>query len=241
MPLIVLWDVDHTLIENSGISKEIYAAAFTALTGRAPDLPAPTEGRTDRAIVPEMFRQHGLPVPDWERAKTALEAAGRGREEQLRQRGHVLPGVADVLRALAADPSVCSSVLTGNITANAHVKLGAFGLDALLHMDVGGYGEDAEERAGLVDAARTRVNAAHGFATGTATVLIGDTPRDVEAARTGGARCVAVASGIHSADELRSSGADFVLPDLTDAVGLVAYLRTIGATSKQTKSDRWRR
>jgi phosphoglycolate phosphatase-like HAD superfamily hydrolase len=233
MPLIVLWDVDHTLIENSGVSKEIYAAAFTALAGRAPDLPAPTEGRTDRAILPEMFRQHGLPVPEWERAKTALEAAGRGREEDLRQRGHVLPGVRDALRALATDPSICSSVLTGNITANAHVKLSAFGLDELLHMNVGGYGEDAEDRADLVDAARARINEAHGFPTGTATVLIGDTPRDVQAAHTGRAHCVAVASGIHSADELRASGANFVLPDLTDTDGLFAHLRTIGATCRQ--------
>lgn len=36
MELIVLWDIDHTLIENAGVSKEIYAAAFTALSGRAP-------------------------------------------------------------------------------------------------------------------------------------------------------------------------------------------------------------
>lgn len=230
MPLIVLWDVDHTLIENSGVSKEIYAAAFTTLTGRTPDLPAPTEGRTDRAILPEMFRQHGLPVPEWDRAKEALEAAGRGREPDLRQRGHVLPGVRNALRALAADADICSSVLTGNITANARIKLGAFGLDELLDMNVGGYGEDAEDRAHLVDAARSRIHAAHGFPIGTPTVLIGDTPRDVQAAHEGRACCVAVASGIHSADELRAAGADLVLPDLIDTDGLLEHLRTIAAT-----------
>ena len=61
MQLIVLWDVDHTLVDNAGVSKEIYANAFKALAGRDADLPAPTEGRTDRAIMREMFVQHALP------------------------------------------------------------------------------------------------------------------------------------------------------------------------------------
>ena len=231
MPLIVLWDIDHTLIENAGVSKEIYAAAFTTLTGRAPVSPAPTEGRTDRAILPEMFHEHGLPAPEWNRAKEALEAAGRGREPDLRRRGHVLPGVRNALKALAAETDICSSVLTGNIRANAHVKLGAFGLDDLLDMNVGGYGGDAQDRAHLVDAARNRIHAARGFPISTPTVLIGDTPRDVQAAHASRAHCVAVASGIHSADDLRLAGADVVLPDLTDTDGLLEHLRALAASA----------
>jgi phosphoglycolate phosphatase len=230
MPLIVLWDVDHTLIENAGVSKEIYAAAFTALTGRPPSRPAPTEGRTDRAIIPEMARQHGLPSPDWDLAKQALEDAGRGREPDLRRRGHVLPGVREALEALAVDPEICSSVLTGNIQANARVKLGAFGLERHLEMELGGYGEDAEDRAHLVDAARARIHNARGLGLDTATVLIGDTPRDVQAAHESQARCIAVASGIHSQDELRAAGADLVVADLTDTNALLAYLHTIITT-----------
>lgn len=56
MPLIILWDIDHTLIENAGVSKDIYAAAFAALTGVLPSRPAATEGRTDRLIMRDMFR-----------------------------------------------------------------------------------------------------------------------------------------------------------------------------------------
>jgi phosphoglycolate phosphatase-like HAD superfamily hydrolase len=227
--LIVLWDVDHTLVDNAGVSKEIYANAFKALAGRDAVLPAPTEGRTDRAIMREMFIRHGLPVPGWESAQRALEEAGRGREEDLRRRGRVLPGVQEALKALAADSEVCSSVLTGNIAANARVKLRAFGLDGLLDLSVGGYGEDSEDRAQLVDAAQTRIHAAYGVAMMVSTVLIGDTPRDVQAAHDGGAQCVAVASGIHSVAELRAAGADFVVPDLTDTEGLLAHLRAAAA------------
>lgn len=224
MQLIVLWDVDHTLVDNAGVSKEIYASAFKALVGRDAELPAPTEGRTDRAIMREMFVQHGLPVPEWESAQRALEEAGRGREEDLRRRGHVLPGAQDALKALAADTEICSSVLTGNISANARVKLDAFGIDGLLDMVVGGYGEDSETRAHLVESAQARIHAAYDVPAGIPTVLIGDTPRDVHAAHEAHAHCVAVASGIHSTDQLRAAGADVVLPDLTDTEGLVAHL-----------------
>ncbi|MFI9829584.1 HAD family hydrolase [Streptomyces sp. NPDC051913] len=226
MQLIVLWDVDHTLVDNAGVSKEIYASAFKALAGRDAELPAPTEGRTDRAIMRAMFVQHGLPVPKWESAQRALEDAGRGREEDLRRRGRVLPGVQEALKVLAADVEICSSVLTGNISANARVKLGAFGLDSLLDMSVGGYGEDSEDRARLVDAARARIDSAYGVAMMAPTVLIGDTPRDVQAAYDAEARCIAVASGIHSVEELRAVGADFVVPDLTDTEALLAHLWT---------------
>lgn len=229
MQLIVLWDVDHTLVDNAGVSKEIYASAFKALAGRDAELPAPTEGRTDRAIMREMFVRHGLPVPGWATAQRALEEAGRGREEDLRQRGRVLPGVQEALKALATDFEICSSVLTGNISANARVKLRAFGLDGLLDMSVGGYGEDSEDRARLVDAAQARIHAAYGMPMTTPTVLIGDTPRDVRAAHDTGARCIAVASGIHSVAELRAVGADFVVPDLTDTKGLLAHLRAAAA------------
>ncbi|MFD3580991.1 HAD family hydrolase [Streptomyces sp. NPDC058683] len=229
MQLIVLWDVDHTLVDNAGVSKEIYASAFKALAGQDAELPAPTEGRTDRAIMREMFVQHGLPVPRWESAQQSLEEAGQDREEELRRRGRVLPGAQEALMALATDSKICSSVLTGNIAANAHVKLRAFDLDDLLDLSVGGYGEDSEDRARLVDAARARIYAAHGVAMTTPTVLIGDTPRDIQAAYDSEARCIAVASGIHSVAELRAAGADFVIPDLTDTENLLAHLRAAAA------------
>lgn len=133
------------------------------------------------------------------------------------------------MKSLAADAEICSSVLTGNIAANARVRLGAFGLDGLLDMAVGGCGEDSGDRARLVDAARARIHAAHGIPLVAPPVLIGDTPRDVRAAHDAEAHCVAVASGINSVAELRAAGADVVVPDLTDTEGLLTHLRATRA------------
>ncbi|MFI0218824.1 HAD family hydrolase [Streptomyces lydicus] len=227
MPLIVLWDIDHTLIENSGVSKEIYAAAFAGIAGRAADHPARTEGRTDRLILAGMFQDHGMQPPTWKLIQPALEAAGAAREADLACRGWALPGAREALAGVAAEPGMISSVLTGNVQANARVKLRAFGLDGLVDIECGAYGADAMDRADLVDVARARIRAAYGTPTETPVVLIGDTPRDVQAALDSGAHVIGVASGVHSADELTSAGASTVLADLTDVAALIRHLRSL--------------
>lgn len=221
----MLWDIDHTLIENSGVSKEIYAAAYARIAGHPPQKPAVTAGRTDRLIMAEMFRAQGVEVPQWNRIAHALAQAGAAREAELRHRGTALPGAREALKALEAEDWAFSSVLTGNIEANALVKLRAFNLDGLLDLRVGAYGADSEDRAQLVAVARSRITKAYGLPASTAVALIGDTPRDVEAALVNGVHIVAVASGAHDAMELREAGAGVVLPDLCDTEGIVARLR----------------
>jgi phosphoglycolate phosphatase len=76
--------------------------------------------------------------------------------------------------------------------------------------------------------ARRRAAAVHGRSPvefdGTATVVIGDTPLDISAARSAGARAVGVATGSYSADDLAGAGADAVLPDLTDTTTVLRAL-----------------
>ncbi|MEC3995323.1 haloacid dehalogenase-like hydrolase [Actinacidiphila sp. DG2A-62] len=228
MALIVLWDIDHTLIDNAGVSKEIYAAAFETVTGRRPTEGAITEGRTDRLIMRDMFRRNGADEPEWAAVEAALATAGQERLEVLRERGTALPGVRSVLKEASMRAGWVSSVLTGNITANAHVKLSAFALDALLDLPVGAYGADADERPHLVDIARRRIHRDRGLPLGTPVVLVGDTPRDVEAALISGAHIIAVATGVDSPSALAAAGAPTVLPDLADTVRVLRLLEDIG-------------
>ncbi|MGW2561755.1 HAD family hydrolase [Streptomyces sp. NPDC001514] len=229
MQLTVLWDIDHTLIDNAGVSKETYAAAFAALAGIQPTEPARTEGRTDRLIMRDMFVRHGLPEPDWPDIEAALARGGAERFEDLRRRGTVLPGVRDALKAVSAQDGWVSSILTGNIAANARVKLSAFDLDPLLDLSVGAYGADALQRPELVAVARERAQRMRGLRYDVPVVLVGDTPRDVEAALTTGTGIIAVASGIHSREELTAAGASRVLPDLSDTADLLRILEGFSA------------
>ncbi len=225
---LVLWDVDHTLVENSGVSKAIYGSAFTALTGVLALAPAPTEGRTDRAIMGEMFAEQGLTAPAWSEVRSALACAGDTHRHTMRQRAYALPGATSALRALRRIPGVVQTVVTGNIEHNARMKLDAVGLADAVDFSVGGYGSDSFDRADLIALARQRASEAYGERFDKRnTVAIGDTVRDIDAARRGGAAVIAVASGIHPAEELAREGPDTVLASLADTDAVVAAITAL--------------
>jgi phosphoglycolate phosphatase-like HAD superfamily hydrolase len=133
-----------------------------------------------------------------------------------------LPGAVDAVAALAA-AGIRQSVLTGNVKPLAALKLRLAGLGEHLDLDVGAYGDAHEVRAELVAVARRAARSAYGIDfSGSATVLVGDTPLDVEAALAAGARVVAVATGSYPAADLAAAGAHVVLPDLTDTAEVLA-------------------
>src|SRR5882757_3069657 len=217
--LLVLWDIDHTLTENHGVNKEIYALAFELLTGRRAEHPARTDGRTEPEIMRDMLAAHGIEAGSGylARVQEALIWATESKARTLRERGHELPGARAALAAFQASPGVVQSVLTGNIRPNAVTKLSVFGLDEYLDFEAGGFGSDGEVRANLVAVAQRRSSARYGTRFDKEnTVLIGDTLRDVQAGRHGGAKVVAVATGPDSAEALLAEGADIVLSNLQD-------------------------
>jgi phosphoglycolate phosphatase len=222
--LLVLWDIDHTLIENHGVNKEVYALAFELLTGQHAVHPARTDGRTEPEIMRNMLLADGIePTPALvARMPEALESATLSKSAELRKRGYELPGARAALAAFQSSPEIIQSVLSGNIMPNAITKLSAFGLDGFMDFEVGGYGSDDEVRANLVRVAQERASIKYGARFDmTNTVLIGDTLRDVRAGRDGGAHVIAVASGSDSTETLKAEGADIVLPDLQDTQSIM--------------------
>jgi phosphoglycolate phosphatase-like HAD superfamily hydrolase len=138
-----------------------------------------------------------------------------------------MAGAPDAIAALAA-AGIRQSVLTGNIRPLAALKLRLAGLGDHLDLDVGAYGDVHEVRAELVTVARRAASQAYGADfSGASTVLVGDTPLDVEAALATGARAVAIATGSYSAAELAAAGAHVVLADLTDTARVLAVVSGI--------------
>ena len=129
------------------------------------------------------------------------------------------------MAAVAKLDGAVQTVLTGNSRPTAMLKLRAFGVDGFVDFDIGGYGSEAYPKGTLLRVARQRAAEKHGVTFGEdATVYVADSPRDVDAARIGGARSLAVASGRASAAELREAGADAVLPDLADTAAFVTLI-----------------
>ncbi|PPK94229.1 phosphoglycolate phosphatase-like HAD superfamily hydrolase [Kineococcus xinjiangensis] len=227
---LLLWDVDHTLIENGGVSKENYALAFELLTSRPAQAQPRTDGRTDVGIMTNLLRANGEDPAAFssERQWEALIEAGARNQAALAARGHAMPGAEEVLARVADEPDVIQAVLTGNVEPNARIKLGTFGLDRWLDFTVGGFGWESAVRAHLVPVAQRKAADRFGFAPDQdVTVLVGDTELDVEAGLDGGARVIAVATGISSVEELREAGAHAVLPGLEDADAFMDALRTV--------------
>ncbi len=217
--LLVLWDVDGTLVRTAGHGRVAFEEAFQTVVGRVPE-PVDYAGRTDKQIALIMLAGEDQHLA---RVLEELEGALELRKEALRAEGWAYDGVPEVLEALHGRDDVIQSLLTGNIKANAVIKVSAFGLDRWLDLDVGAYGSDPhEERSDLVAVARERAAAKYGEPTGA--VLVGDTPLDVRAAREAGARAVAVATGFADPELLRASEPDAYLEDFTDTAAAVAAI-----------------
>jgi phosphoglycolate phosphatase len=213
--LLVLWDVDGTLVDSAGHGRHAFEEAFEDVVGGVPEW-VEYAGRTDHQIALSMLNGSAEHLP-----ALLEQLAGRlaARKELIAREGRVYPGVPETLAALHETDGVINSLLTGNLEANAAVKVGAFGLDRWLDFEAGAYGSDPHERrSDLVDVARERAAARYAAMSSEPmdAVLIGDTPLDVLAAREAGARAVAVATGFADLDALRESEPDALLQDLRD-------------------------
>ena len=217
----VVFDIDGTLLTTGGAGAVAWGRAFQDLY----DVPANIEDYTEAGM------------PDHEVCHvTFVRVLGREPSEReigslmARYLGHlpdavaestryrVLPGVYETLPRLSADGYLLG-LTTGNIEAAAHVKLGRGDLNR--YFCFGGYGSDSPHRGELTKAAIERAGGILGSQVDPRRVLVvGDTPRDVEAARYVGAISVAVASGHFTEAELAAAGADHVLSSLVEELPL---------------------
>jgi phosphoglycolate phosphatase len=218
--LLVLWDIDGTLVDSAGHGRYAFDDAFEAVTGRPFDARVEMAGRTDHQIAMEMLDGEHDDLP---RLLDELAAALERRKSLIRTEGRAYPGTRQVLEALAATGGVAQSLLTGNLEVNAALKVGAVGLDRWLDFELGAYGSDPHvARSDLVAIARERAEAKLGQPV--EPVLVGDTPLDVRAAHEAGVRAVAVATGFSSYEELEAASPDAVLRDLSDTAAALAAI-----------------
>jgi phosphoglycolate phosphatase len=221
---IVLFDIDGTLISSGGAGKAALEMALAEEFGIHHLIEKlQLSGRTDRAIVADLFRLHAL-ADTPANLQRLIAAYLRHLPECLAlYHGRVLPGIAALLEELSRREDVAVGLLTGNVRAGAKVKLGHFGLYD--YFAFGGFGDlhldrDEVAREALVEVER-RFNGRHAPER---IWVVGDTPLDIRCARAIGARAVAVATGWHSEEELTGHGPDLFLTDLEDAEKLLARL-----------------
>ena len=219
MPTLLLFDIDGPLITTGGAGFRTMKRAVELTLGveRALD-GIPVAGRTDSIILRDALhaidgRQLSNDLLEQIRdvycdlLKRELDRVGGGPG--------VLPGVRDMLLRLNDDPAYHVALLTGNFSQSAQIKLDYF--DLWRFFAWGAFGEDAVDRNDLLPVALTRYRQRTGSEIARSDVIvIGDTPNDVEVARTGLVRAVCVATGQYDRPALVAAGADVVFHDLSD-------------------------
>jgi phosphoglycolate phosphatase-like HAD superfamily hydrolase len=227
MRKLVLFDIDGTLVLTGGAGLRAMNRACEELVGH-PDALAgiPVAGRTDRVILSDVARQAAREL-DEDLLATLRDRYVTHLADEIRHRGQgvkdVLPGIRDLLEALAARPDVFLGLVTGNFEAGARIKLEHF--DLWRYFRCGAYADDAADRNALVPFAVDRARACGLPELGAEHVLVvGDTPHDVACARAVSAVAVGVATGGFSAAQLRDCGADAVFEDLRDGARFLELL-----------------
>ncbi|MBE0608971.1 MAG: HAD family hydrolase [Dehalococcoidia bacterium] len=225
MTRLILFDIDLTLIQTAGAGRTAMEAAFERLYGIAGATTGMRfDGRTDRAIFTEMIERHGVTDGSLEAAVSAFAEAYLAEfpRSLAEKGGRVLPGVPELLDAL--DHEVPGfGLATGNLRRGAAAKLGHFGLWE--RFAGGGFGDSHSVRAELVKAGIAELAEALRVGADPAnTIVLGDTPLDVEAAHRAGAKALGVGTGRFTAVELLAGGAEFAVDDLSDTARVLEIL-----------------
>ena len=222
---LVLFDIDGTMLWTDGAGRRAIQTALTEIFGGTGPASYWFDGKTDRQIVRDLMRHEGHGDAHIDaRMDALLDRYVEYLERELADPSHPLrlyDGVVELLDALDRRDDVTLGLLTGNLEAGARAKLRAAGID-FDRFQVNAFGSDHELRPELPAIARERARERLGVElAGADVVVIGDTPADIECGRSIGARCIAVATGRYSIEELASHAPLAVFPDLTDTTAVM--------------------
>ena len=229
---VCLFDIDGTLITSGGAGKAALEAALLSEFGVNHGMDkVELSGRTDRAIISDLFRFHNVDETPAARERLVSAYLAHLPSCLARLQGRVLPGIAEFLDHLADRDEIAVGLLTGNVRAGARLKLGHYGL--MHHFPFGGFGDHYHDRDEVAQEALREIQSRFdGTVSPDRIWVIGDTPLDVQCARSIGARVAAVATGWHSLEELTACSPDVVLPDLSNPErGSMSCLRAFSRTA----------
>lgn len=210
-----LFDIDGTLLRSRDrVHYDSVAMGVQRVTGFEITLAGVLiHGSTDTAILREAYRQAGLPPNVLEeRYEAILEAMRNCVAERRRELDPILmPGVNEVLHHLAQKNALLG-VASGNLEAIGWIKIEAAGLRQWFRF--GGFSDHFPVRAELIGQA---ANKARELAGKDAKIcVVGDTPRDIEAARANFLSVIAVATGKYNFDELLEHQPEACVTSLAD-------------------------
>lgn len=236
--MLILFDIDATMVLTSRSGLWAMERAGQDLFGPGFEIgDIEFAGRLDTLIIPEIFQRCGVAITpanmDAYRGLYARRLGERLADSAVAKT--ILPGIAALLAEIdaraAGGEDVTAGLLTGNYESTGRAKLSACGIDHA-RFTVGAFADDASYPSGSRDdlppVAMERYRARTGRAIEPGrTVIIGDSPFDVRCAKVNGCRSLAVATGVHSVEQLRACSPhppDLAVSNLADTAAVSRWL-----------------
>lgn len=224
---LLLFDIDGTLIRPTGMGRRAFERALRKLYGGIPYERFPYDGMLDTQIAAKTLSHMGLaPTSSAVDRLLDLYVEHLQDERPTDPALHRCPGIPALLDQ-ALNRGHHLGLLTGNVRGGAFAKLSFMGLASYFLSEsgdgglLGAFGGDAQERWDLVPVALSRCENAYGrMFTREQTWIVGDSPKDVQAAHAAGVRCAAVGTGLASLQALADLSPDLLFQDLADPAAL---------------------
>jgi phosphoglycolate phosphatase-like HAD superfamily hydrolase len=223
--LLVFFDIDNTLIQSSSGHMEALLLSIGEVYGLDASIEVINHhGMTDQEIIIRILEKYEIDKATIEsHLKDCLESMPRKYAEIVKsEKIIILQGVLDLLSKLERY-GIILGLVTGNLEKIARAKLKKVGIDHFFR--VGGFGSDHINRTNLVKIAIQRVEAQYDLGSRLRVFHFGDAPQDMKAGREAGIVPIGVATGIFTAQQLTSAGAQRVIPDLKGADEILHYLK----------------
>jgi phosphoglycolate phosphatase-like HAD superfamily hydrolase len=196
-----LFDIDGTLLRSRDrVHFNSFATSFKRVTGFELSFNGvQLAGNTDTAILREACRQAGIPAKVIEESTEAvLDAMCHAVAEQRSQMDLIhMPGVEEALRHLAGRGAYLG-IASGNLETIGWIKIEQAGLREWFKF--GGFSDRFSVRSELIAQAAAKAREMTG--PNASVCVVGDTPRDIEAAHANSLPVIAVATGHFGFDEL---------------------------------------
>jgi phosphoglycolate phosphatase-like HAD superfamily hydrolase len=233
---ILLWDIDGTLMRSTrqGAYKEYFAPALEKVYGTAGSLDSlQVSGMTDTQIAYEALRGEGFSVGDiFAKVDDLLDVFHQEMSRVIARADNpygVFPGAREILSAVHEHPLMLNSLLTGNLSCAAEIKLRYVDLWQFFEFVPHAFGEISHERGDLAKEAGKRIGEfLQADLHPRQFIVIGDTPNDIACARAFGARAVAVATGrSHPPEILAKYEPDVLLESLAETEKVIEILENV--------------
>ena len=230
MERLILFDIDGTLTRTQNGYVPFNEAILRTFGFDGDIRTVVPDGNTDPLIVEDIFAKAAVKIElqesDWQKFTIHLRERYHHHVQLGTTTIRPLSGATELLRSLAASSEFTSSVVTGNFEATAQIKLDAAGLAPYLRR--GAYASDSRHRPDLPAIAKARWEAMTLRKIGAdRCIVVGDTPKDLEAARRNEMKCVLVGTGRYPVEELKYWQPDGCLADLSDTRAVMAMLSEI--------------